>query len=179
MDSNEKLNQLKEEVYNQIADNMNSYGFPSTIGLVMGIIYYEREPMTLEQLSERTGMSKTRMSQAVRQLIQLNLARKVYGQGSRKDLYTVEQDYYSTFINLFTQNWRQTVQRNEQIKRRMRRELEELLAEDNLTDAEREDAEDLYQETEVSLEFSDWLSRMVDFFESGEIFKYVPKNVKK
>lgn len=109
MNSREKLDQLKEEVYNQIAENMNSYGFPSTIGLVMGIIYYERKPMTLEQLSERTGMSKTRMSQAVRQLIQLNLARKVFGQGTRKDLYTIEQDYYLTFLNLFTQNWRANV----------------------------------------------------------------------
>ncbi|PKR77650.1 MarR family transcriptional regulator [Halalkalibacillus sediminis] len=175
MDQKQKIDQLKHNVHNQIADNMKSYGFPSTIGLVMGIIYYERRPMTLEELSERTGMSKTRMSQAVRQLTELNLAQKVYMQKSRKDLYTVEEDEYLTFIKLFTHNWRSVVTKNQMSKRKVREELEKLY-EEGMTPELKEQADLLYTEAEGFLEFADWLSRLVDFMESEEIFKYVPRN---
>lgn len=41
---------------------------PSTVGRVLGIIYMNRKPMTLTELSEAAGMSKTRMSQVVRDM---------------------------------------------------------------------------------------------------------------
>ena len=72
---------------------------------MLGIIYMNRKPMTLNELSEATGMSKTRMSQVVREMTDANLAEKVFEKGVRKDLYDVERDYYQTFISLFTANW--------------------------------------------------------------------------
>ncbi len=62
----------------KIADNMRTFGVSETIGRVLGVIYMNREPMTLDQLSEATGMSKMRMSQVVREMIELNIAEKVF-----------------------------------------------------------------------------------------------------
>ncbi len=62
-----------------------------------------RKPMTLNELSEATGMSKTRMSQVVREMTDANLAEKVFEKGVRKDLYDVERDYYQTFISCLRQ----------------------------------------------------------------------------
>lgn len=57
---------------------MRTFGVSETIGRVLGVIYMNREPMTLDQLSEATGMSKMRMSQVVREMIELNIAEKVF-----------------------------------------------------------------------------------------------------
>ncbi|WP_222430681.1 GbsR/MarR family transcriptional regulator, partial [Bacillus paralicheniformis] len=98
------IKQAEEHFIEKIAENMNTYGISSTVGRVLGIIYMNRKPMTLNELSEETGMSKTRMSQVVREMLDLNIAEKVFEKGVRKDLYDVEQDYYQTFISLFTAN---------------------------------------------------------------------------
>ena len=55
---------------------MHTFGMPATVGRILGIIYMNRKPMTLTELSEATGMSKTRMSQAVREMLDVNLAEK-------------------------------------------------------------------------------------------------------
>ncbi len=100
---------------------MNTYGISSTVGRVLGIIYMNRKPMTLNELSEETGMSKTRMSQVVREMLDLNIAEKVFEKGVRKDLYDVEQDYYQTFISLFTANWSKVVKKNRMIGKKIRK----------------------------------------------------------
>lgn len=68
---------------------MNAFGLSSTVGRVLGIIHMNRKPMTLEELSEATGMSKTRMSQVVREMLDLNIAEKVY-----------EKEYVKIFMTL-------------------------------------------------------------------------------
>src|SRR6478752_4753699 len=102
--SSEFLQKIEEQYIEGIADNMRTYGVSATVGRVLGVIYTNRRPMTLEELSAETGMSKTRMSQVVREMIDLNIASKAYEKGVRKDLYNVETDYYQTFISLFTSN---------------------------------------------------------------------------
>ena len=66
---------------------MHTFGMPATVGRILGIIYMNRKPMTLTELSEATGMSKTRMSQAVREMLDVNLAEKVFEKASAK-IYT-------------------------------------------------------------------------------------------
>ena len=81
--------------------------------------------MTLDELSEATGMGKTRMSQVVREMVDLNIAEKVFEKGIRKDLYNVEQDYYQTFISLFTSNWQKTIKKNRTFEKKLSVELKE------------------------------------------------------
>ena len=107
-----KIEQMEEQFVEKIADNMHTYGVSTTVGRVLGIIYMNRKPMTLDELSVATGMSKTRMSQVVREMLDFNIAEKVFEKGVRKDLYNVERDYYQTFISLFTSNWRKVINKN-------------------------------------------------------------------
>ncbi|PKR85681.1 GbsR/MarR family transcriptional regulator [Heyndrickxia camelliae] len=171
----EKVTQVKEQYIEKIADNMRAYGVSSTVGRILGIIYMNRKPMTLDELSNETGMSKTRMSQVVREMVELNIAEKVFEKGVRKDIYDVEDDYYDTFITIFTSNWRKTINRNKMFEKKVIRELNELKEGEELSPEMEEQVNELLLEMKKWADYYNWLTRLVDFFESNEIFKYVPK----
>ena len=171
----EKLEMIQHRVIKQIAENMKSYGLPETIGLVLGTIYYEERPMNLDELAEQTGMSKTRMSQVLREMVHLNIAEKVYIKGTRKDYYTVEKDYYQTFISLSTSNWKEVVSRNTNLENKIIQEVNSILEDENATAEEKATAKKHLDEAQVILDYYDWVKRLIEFFESNEVFKYVPK----
>ncbi|SDI56192.1 GbsR/MarR family transcriptional regulator [Natribacillus halophilus] len=178
--SNEEILKEVEKAENQIsdriADNMETFGVSSTVGRVLGIIYMNRSPMTLDELAESTGMSKTRMSQVMRQMMALNIAEKEFVKGSRKEHYTVESNYIQTFISLFTTNWKEVVSRNITLERRLRDHITKL--EQNLEDDPSPEIQEkisrLKQELDDWAAYYDWINRLVAFFESGEILKAVP-----
>ncbi|MRH41503.1 GbsR/MarR family transcriptional regulator [Aquibacillus halophilus] len=179
MNSENKLEQVNNRIIEQIAENMKSYGFPGTIGRVYAIIYFEGKPLDLDTLSEKTGMSKTRMSQVLREMAQINLAEKVFVKGSRKDFYHIDRDYYQNFISLFTSNWKNVVERNKKIEKKNVAELTSILEDNNSSDEEKEKAAIFMKQSDKSLEYFDWIDRLVEFFESNEIFNHVPKRVEK
>ncbi|RPK12551.1 GbsR/MarR family transcriptional regulator [Priestia endophytica] len=170
-----KIEQMEEQFVEKIADNMHTYGVSTTVGRVLGIIYMNRKPMTLDELSVATGMSKTRMSQVVREMLDFNIAEKVFEKGVRKDLYNVERDYYQTFISLFTSNWRKVINKNKMFEKKLKQEIVELMENDELPQETEQKINELLKETKEWLDYYQWLSRLVEFFESGEIFKHVPK----
>ncbi|MGG1573468.1 GbsR/MarR family transcriptional regulator [Fictibacillus sp. NRS-1165] len=170
-----KIKHVEDQLVEKIADNMHTYGVSTTVGRVLGIIYMNRKAMTLDELSEATGMSKTRMSQVVREMVDLNIAEKVFEKGIRKDLYNVEQDYYQTFISLFTSNWQKAINKNKMFEKKLSAELKNILESDTLSEEMELKVNDLLKETKEWLDYYQWLSRLVDFFESGDIFMHVPK----
>ncbi|MDQ0268282.1 GbsR/MarR family transcriptional regulator [Cytobacillus purgationiresistens] len=170
-----KINQMEDFFIDKIADNMTTYGVSPTVGRVLGIIYMNRKPMTLNELSEATGMSKTRMSQVVREMLDLNIAEKIFEKGVRRDLYTVERDYYQTFVSLFTSNWQKVINKNKMFDKKVKTELVSILEQAEISEEDEIKINHLLKETKEWVDYYQWLARLVDFFESGEIFKHVPK----
>lgn len=171
----DQVNQIKEQYIEKLADSIRAYGISPTVGRVLGIIYMNPKPMTLDELSEATGMSKTRMSQVVRELVDINVAEKVFEKGVRKDLYDVETDYYDTFISIFISNWRKTINRNKTFVKKMARELRMIKEDQDISPDLENKIQELLKEIKVRANYYEWLSRLADFFESGEIFEHVPK----
>ncbi len=163
---------IETQFIEQITGNMQSFGVAATVGRVLGIIYMRQEPMTLEGLSEETGMSKTRMSQVVREMIDLNVAERVFRKGIRKDLYQVEQDYYQTFVSLFTSTWHKAIHKNKHFEQKLKRMLDDLQGEQTDEQA----MNNILKEIRDWMDYYDWIKRLILFFESGEVFKHVPKN---
>lgn len=175
VNQNEKVEEVKTQFIEKITDNMNAFGAPTSVGRVLGIIYMNREPMTLDELAVETGMSKTRMSQIVREMIDMNIAERVFKKGVRKDLYQVEEDYYQTFISLFTSTWQRAISRSRNFEQRLINKMDELRQEPELTKENEQAIDELLAELHEWTEYYDWIRRVTDFFESGEIFKHVPK----
>ncbi|ASN07264.1 MarR family transcriptional regulator [Virgibacillus necropolis] len=169
-----KMIKVEEQFVDKIADNMHTFGISITVGRVLGTIYMNREPMTLDELSESIGMSKTRMSQVVREMLDLNIAEKVFEKGVRKDLYNVERDYYQTFISLFTSNWRKAINKSKVFEQKLQRELADIEKSEPLNEQTEEKLNELLKETRIWLDYYDWIDRLTEFFESGEIFEHVP-----
>lgn len=172
--NSEQLDFIKEKFIEKTADNMSTFGVSTTVGRVLGIIYMNRAPMTLDQLSERTGMSKTRMSQVIREMIKHNIVEKVFQKGVRKDLYMVEDNYHQVFISLFTSNWREAINKSRVFEKRVSDELAKLGESSSLSDEEEENLDELKQEIQLWKDYYNWLYRLVEFLESGEVFKHVP-----
>ncbi|WP_188454760.1 GbsR/MarR family transcriptional regulator [Virgibacillus oceani] len=170
-----EVSDVKTQFIEKIADNMNYFGVSTSVGRVLGIIYMQREPMTLDELSTETGMSKTRMSQVVREMIDYNIAERVFKKGVRKDLYQVEQDYYQTFVSLFTSTWQKAINKSKHFEKRLQTQLEMLHKERELTKEEEKTVNEILIEIREWMDYYDWIIRLVDFFESGEVFKHVPK----
>ncbi|MFC4559228.1 GbsR/MarR family transcriptional regulator [Virgibacillus kekensis] len=177
MDNNlRKIEEVKTQFIEKIADNMNYFGVSTSVGRVLGIIYMQREPMTLDELSAETGMSKTRMSQVVREMIDLNIAERTFKKGVRKDLYQVEQDYYQTFVSLFTSNWQKAISRSRHFEQKLQSQLETLQNNQELTKEDEQLINEVLVEIREWMNYYDWIRRLIDFFDSGEIFKHVPIN---
>ncbi|WP_255259708.1 GbsR/MarR family transcriptional regulator [Lentibacillus sp. CBA3610] len=175
MDKSEKIDEINTQFIEKITDNMNAFGAPTSVGRVLGIIYMNGEPMTLDELASETGMSKTRMSQVVREMIDMNIAERVFKKGVRKDLYQVEEDYYQTFISLFTSTWQRAIGRSRNFEQRLMKKINELKHEPELTEENEQAINELLAELHEWKEYYDWIRRVTDFFDSGEIFKHVPK----
>lgn len=177
MKHEEKLEQIEHRVSEQIAENMKSYGFPATIGRVIAAIYYQGRALDLDELAQSTGMSKTRMSQVLREMVHYDIAEKAFVKGSRKDHYTVEEDYYQTFISLFTSNWRPVILRNRKIVARNRLDLQQMVKDPGATDEVKAQAQLYLNDSTEALAYYDWIERLIELFESHKIFDFIPKEI--
>lgn len=170
-----QLAQIRQRVIYSIAQNIDLYGINSSIGRLYGTMYFRNEPMTLDEMSEALGMSKTSMSTGIRSLLEINMVHRAWEKGVRKDLYTVEEDWYKTFVELFTTKWRKGIEINERELFRAKKDLEKL-AETADEELARWIDHDLAK-IEHAVDYYEWLKRLVSSFESGEIFQFIPKKI--
>ncbi|MCY8177681.1 GbsR/MarR family transcriptional regulator, partial [Bacillus inaquosorum] len=59
--------------------------------------------------------------------------------------------------------------------KKLNRELTDLLQRDGLTPEAEEKVNQLLNELREWLHYYDWLNRLIEFFESEEVFQYVPR----
>lgn len=170
----EQLDKARERVIEAIAENINLFGVTNSIGRLYGLLYFHDEPLTLDEMKEELGMSKTSMSTSVRTLLDLKMVDKVWKKGVRKDLYTVEEDWYQSFVDLFTIKWRPAVNMNIGAIEKSIRELKQLANSDETRNEIKQIAMNDIKKLKATLEYYDWLNRLIDCFESGEIYQMIP-----
>ncbi|WP_338001133.1 GbsR/MarR family transcriptional regulator [Shouchella clausii] len=100
----QQLQEIREQFIHELSTNFHLYGINESVGRLYGTLLFENDTLTLDEMSRRLGMSKTSMSTGIRQLVDANMARKVWKKGVRKDLYIGEEDWYASFIAIFSKN---------------------------------------------------------------------------
>ena len=140
------------------------------------MFYFHEYPLTLDEMKEELGLSKTSMSTSVRVLQDLKMVEKVWKKGIRKDLYQAEEDWYQTFIDFFTIKWRSGIAMNMSAMAKAIKELERLANSADTADEVVRLAKVDIEKLRDGLEYYEWLNRLVDSFESGKIFEFIPKN---
>ncbi|WP_019533461.1 GbsR/MarR family transcriptional regulator [Paenibacillus ginsengihumi] len=174
-EQSDAIQKARKRVIESIGKNMDLYGVTLSTGHLYGMMFFQDKPMTLDDMGEGMGMSKTSMSTGVRTLLDLKMVHKVWEKGSRKDLYEVESDWHQTFADYFVIKWRKSVEMNLQAVRKSLAELERLAASDP-DNAELQEviAKDQAKMKEA-VKYYLWLERLIDTFENGDIYQLVPK----
>ncbi|WP_068776368.1 GbsR/MarR family transcriptional regulator [Paenibacillus sp. FJAT-26967] len=171
----QRIQKNRERVIDSIGKNMDLYGITLSIGHLYGYMYFNNGPVTLDELSQSMGMSKTSMSTGVRTLMDLKMIDKVWGKGTRKDLYEVEPDWYQNFSDYFSIKWRKAIEGNMNVLNKSLREIEEMKKENEAN----EPLLGVLQEDELkitqALDYYKWLIRLIETLETGRIFDFIPK----
>jgi DNA-binding transcriptional regulator GbsR (MarR family) len=175
LEQEKALQKARKRVIETIGNNMELYGITESTGHLYGLLFFQNKPMTLDEMREAMEMSKTSMSTGVRTLVDLKMVNKVWGKGSRKDLYEVEMDWYQTFADFFTIKWRKALEMNVQALRKSKSEMTELAAQLDANDPVHAELQTDIAKMDDAIRYYSWLDRLIDTFESGDIFKLVPK----
>ncbi|MCF8010304.1 MAG: GbsR/MarR family transcriptional regulator [Clostridiales bacterium] len=168
----DKLNGVRETVINAIGETMDLYGVTPSTGRLFATMYFYEEPMSLDEMARYMGMSKTRMSTTARALLDIKMVEKVWQKGSRKDLYRARQDFTDNFIYFFCRSWRRERDLSMQAIKEVEPVYKELMESENKDI--KEQARGDWEKLNEARKYFCWLDKIIDFFESGEIFKYVP-----
>jgi|SRR5690625_4779205 len=76
---------------------------------VFSCLYLAGEPLTLDDMSEYLGNSKTSMSNGVRTLLNLNLIKRVWRRGERKNLYEANDQLFKSFMTSYIHKWNDAI----------------------------------------------------------------------
>jgi DNA-binding transcriptional regulator GbsR (MarR family) len=177
MEDKERLEKARERIIETIAQNIHLYGLAPSVGRQYGVMYFHDEPLTLDQMTELLGMSKTSVSTSVRALSDLKLVERAWRKGVRKDLYQVTDDWHQNFIDLFSIKWRRSISLHNAAIKKSLAELEALIQDPAITDEVKEFAVEDIEKLKSMKAYYKWLDRLVDAFEDQEIYNLVPKDL--
>ncbi|WP_301107758.1 GbsR/MarR family transcriptional regulator [Sporosarcina sp.] len=175
MEGKEQLEKSRERIIETIAQNIHLYGLTPSAGRQFGTMFFNDEPLTLDEMTEKLGMSKTSMSTSVRSLSDLKLVERAWKRGVRKDLYKVKDDWYQSFIDLFSIKWRQSISLHETAVRKSLNDLNKLLNDPSITEEFKETVETDIEKLRYMQDYFEWLDQLVDAFEDHDIFDLVPR----
>ncbi len=133
--------------------------YPHSIGRLYCLLFFSDKALTLDEMKEELGMRKASMSLAVRSLLDLNMVEKSWIKGVRKDLYI---------------KWRPAVTMNTTAIEKTITELQELLTNSDSSKEVFEHAQNDINNLQNWLGYFDWLNRLIDSFETQEIFDFIP-----
>ncbi|WP_409853753.1 GbsR/MarR family transcriptional regulator [Anaerobacillus sp.] len=168
------LNKAREIFINEIAKNIHLYDISHSVGRLYGTLFFSEDPMTLDEMSEALGMSKTSMSTGIRSLLDADMVERVWEKGIRKDLYRTEEDWYRSFSNVFITRWRNSTEQNMKAIQETKSMLELLNNRTEIAKVKELIQLDLTKLSQAEAYYK-WLDDVISVFETGEIFKIVPK----
>ncbi|MFB6241249.1 MAG: GbsR/MarR family transcriptional regulator [Candidatus Nanosalina sp.] len=91
----------REKVIQAMEDAAELYNFNPSYARLYGVLYFSGEEMTLDELAEETGFSKSTVSRGMNRLEELYLveSRKREGEGKTK-FYSAEEDLEHAFMEI-------------------------------------------------------------------------------
>ena len=93
--------ELELEAIDYFVRLMSLLGMPRSVGEIYGLLYFSTEPMPMDMIATRLGISIGSASQGLRTLRSLKAVKVTYVLGDRRDHYLAESEFrhlLSTFI---------------------------------------------------------------------------------
>jgi DNA-binding transcriptional regulator GbsR (MarR family) len=86
--------QIRQHFIESLSHISRFWGFPRGVGAIFGVLYLAPEALSLDEIVERTGLTKGAVSTNVRALARMGLVHRTSRLGDRKDYYAAETDFY-------------------------------------------------------------------------------------
>ncbi|MFB4167084.1 GbsR/MarR family transcriptional regulator [Virgibacillus sp. JSM 102003] len=103
------LEPTSEKITNKIliefAKTIEMFGLTPLESRLFAYMYLTEKPMTLDDMSDALGKSKTSMSTSIRSLSDSNLVTRVWKKGVRKDLYVANNELFKNFMSFYVNKW--------------------------------------------------------------------------
>ncbi|WP_067840202.1 GbsR/MarR family transcriptional regulator [Amphibacillus sediminis] len=99
------LNKITDDLIHEFAKTVEMFDLSLVEARLFTILYLNHSPMSLDEMSQTVGKSKTSVNKAIRSLSELNLAKQVWKKGTRKDFYTANEDLYQRFMQTYLEKW--------------------------------------------------------------------------
>lgn len=96
----EKLMQIKQNFTEGLSNISRFWGFPKGVGALFAVLYLSPSPLSLDELVERSGLTKGAVSTNVRALARMGLVQPSSRLGDRKDYYAAETDFYKAIRSI-------------------------------------------------------------------------------
>lgn len=94
------LNQIKKNFIEGLSQISRFWGFPKGMGVIFAVLYLSPTALSLDEIVERTGLTKGAVSTEVRTLARMGLVHRSSKLGDRKDYYAAETDFYAAIRSI-------------------------------------------------------------------------------
>ncbi len=122
------LESTSENITNKIliefAKTIEMFGLTPLESRLFAYMYLAEKPMTLDDMGEALGKSKTSMSTSIRNLSDSNLVTRVWKKGVRKDLYEANSYLFKNFMSFYVNRWLDAVNHQKDSLEVIREKLE-------------------------------------------------------
>ena len=169
-----RLEEARDVMISAIAQSMVAYGVTPSVGRIYAVLYFAESPLTLDDIKDQVAMSKASVSTGMRELADTGMVVKVWKKGDRKDHYIAEKDFFKNFLSFMAKMLRlersvihKAIEQTEPVIK----ELAHHGDDDEVRDAA---ARDLAL-VGGSKAYLQWIMRLANAMESGEIFDFFPK----
>jgi DNA-binding transcriptional regulator GbsR (MarR family) len=85
---------IENEFIDTIGEAAERYGLTRIAGLLKGLLFLAREPLSLDDMAERLEVSKASVSTNIRMLERWKAVRRVFNRGDRKNYYELRGDLW-------------------------------------------------------------------------------------
>ncbi|MFC3040685.1 GbsR/MarR family transcriptional regulator [Virgibacillus xinjiangensis] len=97
--------EITYRIITEFSKTLEMFGLTPVEARLFACLYLVNEPMTLDEMSDAIGKSKTSMSTSIRTLADMNLVTRVWKKGIRKDLYQANSQLFKSFMNSYLNKW--------------------------------------------------------------------------
>ncbi|SDC65450.1 transcriptional regulator, ArsR family [Pelagirhabdus alkalitolerans] len=96
---------ITDTLIDEFSKTIELFNLSRTDARLFTVLYLNDQPMTMDEMAQAIGKSKTSVNTSIKTLSDLNLTKQVWQKGFRKDLYTTDEDIFQRFMNAYLDRW--------------------------------------------------------------------------
>lgn len=96
------LIEIRDRVIDTLGEVASSWGLNEVVGRIYGALFFSDDPLGLDDIAHRLGISKATVSLNIPTLENLHMIRRIWRKGERRRFYEAERDFsriVGTMIN--------------------------------------------------------------------------------